>query len=103
MPRMTKMIKDISEDTLYSLINAFLNEHSDQIIEDWDLVTKKDFNGLEERFYELEKHFNLVSLNFDALEKRFSEYRGDTNTKLENFKKTLENNEKRLEKLETKK
>ncbi len=28
MPRMTKMIKDISEDTLNSLINAFLNEHS---------------------------------------------------------------------------
>ncbi len=80
MPKMSKMIKDIGEDTLNGLINTFLNEHSDRIIEDWDLVTKKDFN-------ELQKQFNVVSLSFEALEKRFNEYRGDTNTKLEKIKK----------------
>lgn len=103
MPKMSKMIRDIGEDTLNSFINTFLNEHSDRIIEDWDLVTKKDFNELENRFNELEKQFNIVSLNFEALEKRFNEYRGDTNTKVENIKKKLENNENRLAKLEAQK
>jgi hypothetical protein len=77
----------ISTDTLTSRLDLFLNEQSDQLIEDWDLATKKDLS-------ELEKRFNVVSLDFDALEKRFSEYRGATNSKLESI-------EKRLEKLET--
>jgi hypothetical protein len=76
-----------STDTLSSRIDLFLNEQSDRLIEDWDLATKKDLS-------ELEKRFNVVSLNFDTLEKRFNEYRGATNTKLENI-------ETRLEKLET--
>jgi hypothetical protein len=78
-----------STDTLSSRIDIFLNEQSDRLIEDWDLATKKDLS-------ELEKRFNVVSLNFSTLEKRFNEYRGATNTKLENI-------EKRLEKLETSK
>ncbi|MGZ4856922.1 MAG: hypothetical protein ACXVZU_00990 [Methanobacteriaceae archaeon] len=76
-----------STDTLSSRIDLFLNEQSDRLIEDWDLATKKDLSDLEKRF-------NVVSLNFDTLEKRFNEYRGATNTKLESI-------EKRLEKLET--
>jgi hypothetical protein len=78
-----------STDTLSSRIDIFLNEQSDRLIEDWDLATKKDLS-------ELEKRFNVVSLNFSTLEKRFNEYRGATNTKLESI-------EKRLEKLETSK
>jgi hypothetical protein len=78
-----------STDTLSSRIDLFLNEQSDRLIEDWDLATKKDLSDLEKRF-------NVVSLNFDTLEKRFNEYRGATNTKLESI-------EKRLEKLETSK
>jgi len=58
-----------------------------QLIEDWDLATKKDLS-------ELEKRFNVVSLNFDSLEKRLNEYRGVTNTELESI-------EERPEKLET--
>jgi SMC interacting uncharacterized protein involved in chromosome segregation len=76
-----------STDTLSSRIDLFLDEQSDRLIEDWDLATKKDLS-------ELEKRFNVVSLNFDTLEKRFNEYRGATNSKLESI-------EKRLEKLET--
>jgi SMC interacting uncharacterized protein involved in chromosome segregation len=76
-----------STDTLSSRIDLFLDEQSDRLIEDWDLATKKDLS-------ELEKRFNVASLNFDSLEKRFNEYRGVTNTKLESI-------EKRLEKLET--
>jgi hypothetical protein len=82
-----KVSVPISTDTLTSRIDLFLNEQSDQLIKDWDLATKKDLS-------ELEKRFNVVSLNFETLEKRFNEYRGSTNSKLENI-------EKRLEKLET--
>jgi len=82
-----KVSVPISTDTLSSRIDLFLNEQSDQLIKDWDLATKKDLSDLESRF-------NVVSLNFDTLEKRFNEYRGATNSKLENI-------EKRLEKLET--
>jgi len=76
----------ISTDTLSSRIDLFLNEQSDQLIKDWDLATKKDLSELESRF-------NVVSLNFETLEKRFNEYRGATNSKLETI-------EKRVEKLE---
>ncbi len=41
MPKISKMIKDIGEDTLNRLINTFLNEHSDRMMEDSNLVTKK--------------------------------------------------------------
>ena len=77
----------VSTDTLTSRIDLFLNEQSDQLIEDWDLATKKDLS-------ELEKRFNVVSIGLDTLEKRFNEYRGATNSKLESI-------EERLEKLET--
>jgi hypothetical protein len=82
-----KVSVPISTDNLSHRIDLFLNEQSDQLIEDWDLATKKDLS-------ELEKRFNVVSMDIETLEKRFNEYRGATNKKLENI-------EERLETLET--
>jgi hypothetical protein len=76
----------ISTDLLSNRIEIFLNEQSDQLIKDWDLTTKSDLSKLEERF-------DKVSSNVDELEKRFSEYQGFTNQKLEGI-------EKRISKLE---
>lgn len=76
----------ISTDIVSNRIESFLNEQSDQLIKDWELVTKNDLSKLEERF-------ETVSLNVDELEKRFNEYRGYTNKKLEHI-------EERLNKLE---
>ena len=81
-----KVSVPISTDNLSHRIDLFLNEQSDQLIEDWDLATKKDLS-------ELEKRFNVVSLDIETLEKRFNEYRGSTNKKLDNI-------EERLNKLE---
>jgi len=81
-----KVSVPISTDNLSHRIDLFLNEQSDQLIEDWDLATKKDLS-------ELEKRFNVVSLDIETLEKRFNEYRGSTNKKLANI-------EERLDKLE---
>jgi hypothetical protein len=81
-----KVSVPISTDNLSHRIDLFLNEQSDQLIEDWDLATKKDLS-------ELEKRFNVVSLDIETLEKRFNEYKGTTNKKLETI-------EGRLEKLE---
>lgn len=81
-----KVSVPISTDNLSHRIDLFLNEQSDQLIEDWDLATKKDLTTLEKRF-------NVVALDIETLEKRFNEYRGATNKKLESI-------EDRLEKLE---
>ena len=81
-----KVSVPISTDNLSHRIDLFLNEQSDQLIEDWDLATKKDLSTLEKRF-------NVVALDIETLEKRFNEYRGVTNKKLETI-------ESRLEKLE---
>lgn len=72
----------ISTDLLSNRIEAFLNEQSDQLIKDWELATKSDLS-------ELEKRFDKVSLDVGQLEKRFNEYRGFTNKKLESIDKRL--------------
>jgi len=78
----------ISTDVISNKIDAFLNEKSDELIEDWSLATKDDI-------FDLEKRLELVSRNIDELEHRFNEYRGYTNKKLESL-------DRRLRKLEEK-
>ena len=63
----------ISTDIVSNKIEDFLNEQSDQLIKDWEIVTKKDLSQLEERF-------DTVSLNVDSLEKD-SKNTGATPTK----------------------
>mgnify|MGYP001037687753 CR=1 FL=1 len=66
-----KVSVPISTDNLSHRIDLFLNEQSDQLIEDWDLATKKDLSALEKRF-------KVVSTDIESLEKRFNKYRGAT-------------------------
>ncbi len=93
MAGMSEMIKGkvkevpISTDLLSNRIEIFLNEQSDQLIKDWELATKTDLSELESRF-------DKVSLNVEALEKRFNEYRGFTNKKLDNIEERLSKLEK---------
>ncbi len=77
----------ISTDLLSNRIEIFLNERSDQLIKDWELATKSDLSKLEERF-------NTVSLDVEELEKRFIEYKGFTNKKLEKIEDRLSELEK---------
>lgn len=72
----------ISTDVLSNKIDAFLDEKSDELIEDWELATKSDIGDLEKRM-------DVVTRNIDELESRFNEYRGFTNKKLESLDKRL--------------
>ncbi|MBU4534797.1 MAG: hypothetical protein KKF16_03000 [Euryarchaeota archaeon] len=77
-------VKDvpISTDILSNKIDAFLDEKSDELIEDWSLATKTDIQDLEKRM-------NVVTRDIDSLEKRFNEYRGFTNKKLDSIDERL--------------
>jgi hypothetical protein len=81
-----KVSGTVSTDDLSNRIDQFLDEQSDQLIKDWELATKTDLKGLE-------KKYSKVSRDLDDLDKRFDEYRGQTNQKLEKI-------ELRLDKLE---
>ena len=76
-----------STDSLSNKIDIFLNDKSDQLIKDWELVTKDDI-------LEIEKRYTKVSRDLDTLDSRFNEYRGSTNKKLKKI-------EERLDKLES--
>lgn len=81
-------VKDvpISTDIFSEKLEAFLDEKSDELIEDWELATKKDL-------LDIEKRYSKISRDVEELESRFNEYRGSTNKKIRKI-------EDRLEKLE---
>ncbi|MGZ7095541.1 MAG: hypothetical protein ACXVHU_03625, partial [Methanobacterium sp.] len=72
----------VSTDVLSGRIDEFLDERSDQLIEDWELATKSDVG-------ELEKKYSKVSMEIDDLERRFNEYRGHANKKFEHIEQRL--------------
>jgi len=76
----------ISTDVLSGKIDLFLNEKSDQLIDDWELATKKDLSQLETRY-------KKVATDLDSLENRFKKFKGYTSQRLEEI-------DQRLDKLE---
>lgn len=81
------MAAALNTDAFSKRLDAFLDEKSEELIEDWSLATRNDLSSLEERC-------ELACNNIDDLEKRFSEYTNVTDSKLEdldNRLKALEN------------
>ncbi|MBR5503726.1 MAG: hypothetical protein IKV87_04720 [Methanobrevibacter sp.] len=80
-------------DAFSKRLDAFLDERSEELIENWSLVTTEDLTSLEER---------CVSAcdSIDDLEKRFSEYSNVTNDKIEDLDKRLKALEEDSELLE---
>lgn len=72
----------ISTDIISNKIDSFLEEKSDELIEDWALATKTDI-------MDLEKRVDVVTRDIEELERRFNEYRGFTNKKLDSLDKRL--------------
>jgi hypothetical protein len=63
------------DDDLFDQIDQFLKEKSDQLIKDWELVTKNDLGNLEKRFStvandvsELDKRVNNIEERLEKLE-----------------------------------
>ena len=72
-------------DMVTKKIDQFFDEQSEQIIEDWNLVTKDDFNVLTERF---------ESLNDD-----FSSYREDNDKRVLTLEQRVDQIDKELKKI----
>ena len=80
-------------DAFSKILDSFLDERSEELIESWSLVTTDDLSSLEERC-------TSACDSIDALEKRFGEYSNATDSKIEDLDKrlkALEEAEKELE------
>ena len=83
-------------DAFSRRLDSFLDERSEELIENWSLVTTDDLSSLEERYA-------ITFESIDALEKRFSEFTNATDAKIEDLDKrlkALEEAEKDLEEAE---
>ena len=80
-------------DAFSRRLDSFLDERSEELIENWSLVTTEDLSTLEERC-------TAACDSIDSLEKRFSEFTNATDSKIEDLDKrlkALEEAEKELE------
>lgn len=75
-------IKDINTDAFSKRLDTFLDEKSEELIENWSLATTDDLVSLEERCIS-------ACNNIDDLEKRFSQYTKVTDEKIEDLDKRL--------------
>lgn len=80
-------------DAFSKRLDAFLDERSEELIENWSLVTTDDLSTLEERC-------TSACDSIDALEKRFSEYSNATDSKIDDLDKRLKALEEAEEELE---
>ena len=83
-------------DAFSRRLDSFLDERSEELIENWSLVTTDDLSSLEERY-------TSACDSIESLEKRFSEFTNATDAKIEDLDKrlkALEEAEKDLEKTE---
>lgn len=76
------MAAALNTDAFSKRLDAFLDEKSEELIENWSLATTNDLSSLEERC-------ELACNNIDDLEKRFSEYANVTDSKLEDLDNRL--------------
>ena len=83
-------------DAFSRRLDSFLDERSEELIENWSLVTTDDLSSLEERY-------TSACDSIESLEKRFSEFTNATDAKIEDLDKrlkALEEAEKDLEEAE---
>ena len=82
-------MSSFSTDAFSQKIDQFLDEKSDQLIEDWSLATQNDLDSLERRWASANE-------SIEDLEKRFNEYSDFTNERLDSLDeriKALEDDE----------
>lgn len=72
-------------DMVTKKIDQFFDEQSEQIIEDWNLVTKDDYNGLVEKF--------------DSFNEDFTAYKEDNDKRVLNLEERVDKLDEELSKL----
>ena len=71
-------MSSFSTDSFSKKIDAFLDQKSDQLIQDWSLATKNDLSALESRWASTNE-------SIDDLEKRVDEFSDYTNERLDSL------------------
>jgi len=80
-------MSSFNTDLFSKKIDAFLDEKSDELIQNWELATKADLSELEERF-------DSTTNSLDSLEKKFNTFKDDSNKKFDDFESRIEKLEK---------
>lgn len=75
-------MSSFNTDAFFKRIDSFLDEKSDQLIQDWSLATKEDLSALEEKF-------NNTTKSVDNLENEFNKFKESSNEKFEGFEKRI--------------
>lgn len=73
-------------DVISNKIDQFIDEQSEQVIADWDLVTHKDLDSIIEKY--------------DSIEKDLNQYKQDNNNRVETIESRLNDIDKKLEEME---
>ena len=74
------------EHIISNKIDQFIDEQSEQVIADWDLVTHKDLDSIIEKY--------------DSIEKDLNQYKQDNNNRVETIESRLNDIDKKLEEME---
>ncbi|MCC7553920.1 MAG: hypothetical protein KO202_05475 [Methanobacteriaceae archaeon] len=75
-------MSSFNTDAFSKKIDAFLDEKSDELIQDWELATKTDLKDLEDKF-------KTTTKSVDDLEKKFDDFKEDSNNKFDDFEKRI--------------
>ncbi len=76
-------VSSFSTDAFSKKIDAFLDEKSDQLIEDWSLATKNDLSALEKRWAS-------TNDSIEDLEKRVDEFSDYTTERLDSLDERIQ-------------
>ncbi len=75
-------------DVISTRISQFIDEQSEQLIADWDIVTHSDLDDVVERYNSIEEDLN--------------EYKTDNNTRIEKIEDDITDLKERLDKIDVK-
>ena len=86
---------DLNTDSFSKKIDAFLDEKSDELIQNWGLATTQDLEKLQSKFTE-------TTANVDSLDKSFEEFKKSSEEFQKSTEEKLNDLDKRIESLENK-
>ncbi len=83
-------MSSLNTDAFSNKIDAFLDEKSDQLINDWSLATTNDLEELQSKFSETTEHVDTLEKSFDEFKKSSEEFQKATEEKLDDLDKRIE-------------
>ena len=81
----------LNTDAFSNKIDAFLDEKSEELIQSWSLATTNDLKDLEDRFDKTTQSVDELEKSFKKFKKSSKAFQKETETKLEEIDKRIEN------------